>query len=235
MTSAPEYHLIYWRGIPGRGEFVRLAFEATGTAYIDTPGGNDEVVAALSESDYRPVPFAPPVLKSGDMVLGQTANILLFLGPRLGLVPDTEKGRLQVNQLALTALDLSDEANNVHHPIGVSLYYEDQKPEAARAAKLFREERMPKFFEYFEKVLTGNEWLVGDQLSYADLVLWQVVDGLKFAFPKASNRVLRPLASLQRHYERVKNIPNVKRYLESDRRQQYSMWIFRHYPELDDN
>lgn len=206
--------------------------------------------------DGNTPPFAPPILKVGNHLLYQTTNILLFLGPKLGLIPDDELGLYQVNELALTAWDLSDEAHNtqyvpVHfhevlvltplahsHPIGVGLYYEDQKDAAAENAKQFRESRIPKFFGFFNRVLEQNkasnsDYLVGSSLTYADLVLWQVIDGLKFAFPKATERELGKLELLKAFYDRVKERPRIKEYLGSKRRQKYSNGLFRHYEELD--
>ncbi|KAF8543646.1 glutathione S-transferase [Trichophaea hybrida] len=237
MTSSAKYHLTYWPGIPGRGEYVRLALEEAGAEYDDTPGGAGEVLELLKpdfDTGANPPKFAPPVLRCGDLQLSQTLNILLFLGPRLGLAPEGDS-RYHVNEIAITALDLSDEAHNVHHPVGVGLYYEDQRPEAARSAQQFCKERIPKFFGYFNRVLekNGTGWLVGDKLTYADLFVFHVVDGIKYSFPKAAERTLKKLEKLQEHYERVKSRPRIKAYLESERRQKYSMGLFRHYLELD--
>jgi len=239
--TAEKYHLSYWPGIPGRGEFVRLALEEAGAEYEDTPGGADEVLKHIDpkfHDEKNPPPLAPPMLRVGETLIYNTANILLFLGPRLGLVPDDEIGPYHVNEISLAALDLNNEAHNSHHPIGSGLYYEDQKPEALRAAENFRKVRIPKFFGYFNRVLAQNkqsksEWLVGKGLTYADLVVFHVVDGVKFAFPKASAKVLKENKLLQEHYDRVKAQPRIKAYLESDRRQKFSMGIFRYYPELD--
>jgi len=160
------------------------------------------------------------------------------LGDKHGLAPDGELDRLWVNQLQLTIADFVVEIHDTHHPVGVTLYYEDQKAEAARRAALFREHRLPKFLGYFERVLADNPdsgWLAGDRLTYADLSLFQVVEGLRYAFPEATARVERdtPRASLLR--ERVAGLPKIAAYLASDRRIPFNTdGIFRHYPELDD-
>ncbi|KAI1618838.1 glutathione S-transferase [Exophiala viscosa] len=248
------FQLIYWPSIPGRGEHIRLAFEATGTPYTDvsnkTDAGVNAVLSQISDKnsgdEHNPPPLAPPVLKHGDDVtISQTPNILLYLGPKLGLVPDVNEdpvGLYHVNALTLTALDgLSNEPHDVHHPIASSAYYEDQKPEAAKKAEDYRNVRLPKFLEYFERVLAGpasqgGEYLYGGKLSYADLVLFQTLDGLSFAFPKRVGK-LRGSGKYEKVfalYERVKGLDKVKAYLESDRRLEYSMGIYRHYPELDE-
>jgi glutathione S-transferase len=190
MAPKDQYHLVYWPGIPGRGEHIRLALEEAGSEYTDTAftdGGMDEVVAFIQgkvpDDGINPPPFAPPILKHGDVVISQTSNILLYLGPRLGLVPDTAKdpgGLYMVNALALTALDgLSNEVHDCHHAVSVSLYYEDQKPESKRRSEDYVRNRLPKFLGYFERVLGskssgGGPWLYGGCLSYADLVLYEV-------------------------------------------------------------
>ncbi|KAE9373783.1 glutathione S-transferase domain-containing protein [Stipitochalara longipes BDJ] len=247
------YELIYWPGTPGRGEHVRLALEATGASYTDTAHQEGGMKVVLSQIDTtnlgsgsNPPPLAPPILKHGDLLISQTSNILLYLGPRLGLVPkpeDDEDAIYKINELALTALDgLSNEAHDTHHPIANVLYYEDQKPEAKRKSENYIEVRLPKFLGYFERVLQGEaskggEWLYGGAMSYADLVLFQCLNGVKFAFPKAMTRLEREgkYKGVFELYERVQETRKIKEYLASERRQKYSLGIYRHYPELDED
>ncbi|KAH7395515.1 glutathione S-transferase domain-containing protein [Cadophora sp. MPI-SDFR-AT-0126] len=250
--ESTPYELIYWPGLPGRGEHIRLAFEESNTPYTDTardPKGMDIVLAQISTDNHgdslNPPICAPPILKHGSLIINQTPNILLYLGPKLGLVPTAEEdegGVYHVNQLALTALDgLSNEPHDVHHPVATGLYYEDQKVEAKRKADDYLANRLPKFLGYFERVLggeasKGGEWLYGGRLTYADLVLFQCVDGVKHAFPNAMKRIEKEgkFGKVFALYERVKERPNIKSYLASDRRQAYGMGIWRHYPELDE-
>jgi glutathione S-transferase len=184
------YELVYWGGVPGRGEHIRLAFEEAGAAYSDTGHTEPDFRSVLEGIDPKnegdelnPPCLAPPMLRHGDLLINQTPNILLYLGPRLNLVPSTEEdedGIYKVNALALTALDgLSNEPHDCHHPIGTSLYYEDQKEESLRASKEYVKTRLPKFLGYFERVLKGKAsgdgpWLYRGNLTYADLVLFQV-------------------------------------------------------------
>jgi glutathione S-transferase len=237
------YELHYWPGIQGRGEFVRLALEEAGVEYIDVArepaadGGGERALAQLM-GDLDPPPFAPPFLVAGSLVIGQTANILMFLGRHHGLAPRDEAGRLWVNQLQLTLADLVGEAHDVHHPIAASLYYEDQKEAAQARAEHFRRERIPKYLGYFERILeSGGETgagLAGERLCYADLSLFQVVRGLEYAFPKAMAALSPQLAAVLALAERVERRPNIARYLSSPRRIAFNQQgIFRHYPELD--
>jgi glutathione S-transferase len=237
------YELHYWPGIEGRGEFVRLALEEAGAEYVDvarepaTDGGGERALAQLM-GDLDPPPFAPPFLVAGSLVIGQTANILMFLGRHHGLAPRDEAGRLWVNQLQLTLADLVDEAHDVHHPIAGSLFYEDQKEAALAKAGHFRQERIPKYLGYFERILeSGGEsgaGLAGERLCYADLSLFQVVRGLEYAFPKAMGALSPKLAAVLALAERVERRPNIARYLSSPRRIAFNQQgIFRHYPELD--
>lgn len=219
------YELYYWPGIPGRGEFVRLALEEGGAKYIDIalqPGAEAAMDKFLEGSRVPRPPFAPPFLKVGKQIIGQTANILLFLGGPLKLAPRDEAGKLWVHQLQLTVADLVAEAHDTHHPISAGLYYEDQKLEAKRRAKDFREHRIPKFFGYFEKVLTRNRtagpWLAGGRVTYADLSLAHAVAGIRYAFPKASARVLRRCPRLNKLHDAVFDRPRIRRYVESGRR-----------------
>ena len=246
MTQAP-YKLYYWPSLQGRGEFIRLAFEETQTPYIDVArqpqnaGGGVSAIQALLRGDHAGLrPLAPPIVVAGDVVLAQVANILMFLGPRLGLAPNDEAGRAAVNQLQLSLADLVAEVHDTHHPISNGLYYEDQKPEAIRRTESFREQRMPKFLGYFEDALTRNsagagKYLFGDNLTYADLSMFQVMTGLEYAFPKAYTRVTATTPKLLALREHVASRPNVAAYLASPRRlANNESDIFRRYPELDD-
>jgi glutathione S-transferase len=234
------YELHYWPGIQGRGEFVRLALEEAGADYVDVArapasdgGGERALLRKLRE--LAPPPLAPPVLVAGDLVLAQTANILLFLGARHGLAPADEAGRLWVNQLQLTFTDLVAEAHDIHHPISSSLYYEDQKDAAKANAEAFRRERLPKYLGYFEQVLEGSRsGLAGEALCYADLSLFQAVRGLQYALPEAMTALAPRIERVLALADRIEARPNIARYLASPRRIAFNeAGIFRHYPELD--
>ena len=239
------YELYYWPGIQGRGEFVRLALEEGGAKYIDTAlqpenrgGGVPALMKFLDGPRVSHPPFAPPFLKAGRRLIGQTANILLFLGTPLKLAPREETGKLWVHQLQLTVADLVVEAHDTHHPLAVGDYYEDQKAAAKQRSQDFRQQRVPKFFDYFEKVLTRNRssgpWLVGARLTYADLSLAQAVAGIKYAFPKAAAKALRKHPRVAKLHDAVFERPRIQRYAESGRRLAFNNDdVFRRYPELD--
>ena len=236
-----RYELYYWAGIQGRGEFVRLALEEAGANYLDVAreaDGERAMLRLLDGMDVEHPPFAPPYLKAGELLIGQTANILFYLGPHHDLAPTTEAGRLWAHQLQLTIADLVDEVHDTHHPIASSFYYEDQRPEAKRRTEDFLKSRTPKYLSYFEKVLirnkAGNEYLIGANLTYPDLSLFQVVAGLRYAFPRAMARLEPKHPRVVALHERVAARPRIAAYLSSDRRIAFNEHgIFRHYPELD--
>lgn len=236
-----RYELYYWRSIQGRGEFVRLALEEAGAEYVDVARADDGEAALMrlldGEEGARP-PFAPPFLRAGKLLIGQTANILLFLGARHALAPANEAGRLWTHQLQLTLADLVGEVHDTHHPIAAGLYYEDQKAEARRRAADFRKTRLPKFVGYFERVLErnphGDRYLVGARLTYADLSLFQVVAGLNYAFARTMARLARRHPRVIALHERIAERPRIAAYLASDRRLAFNQQgIFRRYDELD--
>ncbi len=236
------YELYYWAGIQGRGEFVRLALEEAAADYLDVargPGGDSAMARLLDgEAGDRPA-FAPPFLKAGRLVIGQTANILFYLGGQHRLAPTAEAGRLWTHQLQLTIADFVDEIHDTHHPIASSLYYEDQRDAARARAREFVKSRMPKYLGYFERVLarnpSGDRHLVGARLSYADLSLFQIVAGLRYAFPRAMARLEPQHTSVAALHDRVAARPRIAAYLASERRIAFNQHgIFRHYPELDD-
>ena len=235
-----RYELYYWPSIQGRGEFVRLALEEAGASYVEVARTPRRGVPALTrflegKSEGR-LPFAPPFLKAGNLVIAQTANILLWLAPRHGLAPKSEPARLWAHQLQLTIADWLVEVHDAHHPIGGAFYYEDQKPESKRRAAHFTAERLPKFLGYFERVLVREKsgWLLGKAFSYADLSLFQMIAGLRYAFPRAMERWVPKYPRSVALHERVAARPRIAAYLESKRRIAFNQHdIFRHYPELD--
>ena len=234
-----SYELYYWPSIQGRGEFIRLALETAGADYADVARTEDGMprMMALMQNAARP-PFAPPFLKDGELLIAQVANILLHLGPKLGLAPSDEAGRLWAHQLQLTVTDFLAEVHDTHHPLAAGLYYEDQKPESKRRAADFLEHRAPKYLGWFETVLTRNpagpQHLAGGQLTYADLSLFQVIEGLRYAFPRAMKRIEADIPRLVALHDSVAGLPKLKAYLASPRRIPFNeQGIFRRYPELD--
>ena len=220
-----RYELYYWPSIQGRGEFVRLALEDAGADYRDVcrSRGMEPMERFIGKAG-----FAGPFLKAGKLVIPQTANILLYLGPRLGLAPKSEAQRLRLHGLQLTISDWLVEVHDTHHPIAASLYYEDQKREARRRAGIFLSERLPKFMRYFEQA-------VDDRFSYVHLSLFQMIEGLRYAFPRAMQRLERRQGRLVKLHERVASRPRVSAYLASARRIPFNQHgIFRRYPELDE-
>jgi len=238
-----RYELYYWPSIQGRGEFVRLALEDADADYVDVARAAKRGIAAMTRfmenrSIARP-PFAPPFLKAGKLIIAQTANILLYLGPRLDLVPKAEPSRLWAHQLQLTIADWVSEVHDAHHPIGGGLYYEEQKAEAKRRAADFTAERMPKYLGYFERILkrnpTGTEYLLGKKISYVDLSMFQMIAGLRYAFPRAIARLEPKYRRLVALHDSVSTRPRLAAYLRSERRIPFNQeGIFRYYPELDE-
>ncbi|KAF2013463.1 glutathione S-transferase protein-like protein [Aaosphaeria arxii CBS 175.79] len=241
---AAPYELIYYVGVPGRGEHIRLALEEAGAEYTDTASlpmdkCREFVTSYLTPGPGNPPYYAPPLFKHGDLVISQTSNILMYLGSKLGLAGANQNDEYRVNALALTALDgLSNEVHDSHHPIAVELYYEDQREESKRRCQEWIKTRLPKHLGYWERALASDEggnWLLGKTFTYADLVLFQCLDGCKFAFPKAMSQAKESgkYNRVFRLWEDVKARPNVAAYLASEKRQKYDWGIYRYYPDND--
>ena len=232
-----QYELYYWPSIQGRGEYVRLALEEAGAAYVDVARKRGmAAMARMMDAGHGTPPFAPPFLKAGKLVIGQTANILLYLGARHGLAPTAEAGRLWVHQLQLTITDFVVEVHDTHHPLGPTFYYEDQKREAKKRTEAFWDERVPKYLGYFEGLLgaSAGHYVTGRKLTYVDLSLFQLVEGLRYAFPKRMKAFEQKIPELSELHDRIAARPNIKAYLASDRRIAFNTdGIFRYYKELD--
>ncbi len=233
-----RYELYYWPGIQGRGEFVRLALEEAGADYVDVgrKRGRAAVESFLARKREKHPPYAPPFLKAGNRVIGQTANILLYLGERHGLAPKDEAGKMWAHQLQLTIADLVTHIHDTHHPVSGWLYYEEQKPAAKRRTADFWRYRVPKFLGYFERVIAGSggPYLLGKRLGYVDLSLFQIVEGLRCAFPRRMKRFEKKVPRVIALHDRVAARPRIKAYLGSERRIPFSQWgIYRYFKELD--
>jgi glutathione S-transferase len=237
-----RYQLYYWPEIQGRGEFIRLALEETAVDYVDVArraGGIDAMFRLVAGGrGVHPPHFAPPILRAGKLLISQTANILAYLGTHHRLAPASEAGRLATNQLQLTFADLLVEAHDTHHPISSGLYFEDQRKESKRRTVEFLKTRLPKYLDYYERVLAhnpaGDKYLVGARLTYVDLSLFQMVAGLRYAFPRAMARVEKKHRRVVGLHDRVASRPRIAAYLASKRRIPFNeMGIFRHYKELD--
>jgi glutathione S-transferase len=234
-----RYQLFYWPGIQGRGEFVRLALEDAGASYDDvarSSGGMDRMMTVMrADAESRP-PFAPPFLRAGKLTIAQVANILFYLGPRLKLLPADENGRLWLNALQMTVTDFVKEIHDTHHPIATGLYYEDQKPEAKQFTGHFLKDRVPKYLGYFERVLenSGGNYLLGRKVTYIDLSMFQLIEGLRYAFPNAMKTIERKVPGLVGVRDRVADRPAIATYVASERRIAFNEnGIFRRYPELE--
>ena len=225
------YELWYHPGAPGRGEFVRLALEAAGIPYTEPPREGADLFADMRAAAHPP--FAPPYLKADGLVIAQVANILAFLGERHAICPSDPADRFWVHQLQLTIVDWVAEVHDTHHPIDNSLYYEDQRAEAARKAEAFRSRRLPKFLAYFDRAGAPGPFLAGEQWSYADVSLFQVVEGLRFAFPQRMRALEPEFGRVVAIRDRVAALPGIAAYLASGRRLPFGQGVFRHYEELD--
>jgi glutathione S-transferase len=234
-----RYQLYYWPEIQGRGEFVRLSLEEANAEYDDaarSKAGMDKMMTMIDGGRDKHPPFAPPFLQAGNLVIAQVANILFYLGPRLKLAAADKAGRLWLHQLQLTVTDFVKEIHDTHHPVGSGLYYEDQKPEAKRFAENFLGERAPKYLGYFETVLkkSGGSFVAGRKLTYVDLSLFQLIAGLRYAFPSAMKAIEKKVPRVVAVHDRVIARPRIEAYLNSNRRIAFNeMGIFRRYPELD--
>lgn len=232
-----SYKLWYWPTIQGRGEFIRLALEAAGIPYEDCARtrGVEALIADMQRPRKR-APFAPPYLDLDGMVFSQTPSILVFLAERHDLAPSNMADRMWVAQLQLTIADLVAEVHNVHHPIDAAAYYEDQQRAAFAAADAFRDARLPKFLAHFEAATAANDgqWLIDHRWTYADTSLFQIVEGLRYMFPRRMAVVERDYPGVVRIRDQVADLPGIRAYLKSERRLPFNEdGIFRHYPELD--
>jgi glutathione S-transferase len=234
-----RYELYYWPSIQGRGEFIRLAFEEAGADYVDVArrkGGVAAMTRIMESGRIARPPYAPPFLKVGKLIIAQTAEILFYLGPQLNLAPRDEAGRLWAHQLQLTITDLVVRIHDTHHPVSGWLYFEEQRPAAKRRTKDFWRYQVPKMLGYFERVLQKSvgTYSVGKRLSYVDLSLFQIVEGLRYAFPKRTKRFEKKIPRLVALHDRVAKRPRIKAYLASPRRIPFSQWgIYRYFKELD--
>jgi glutathione S-transferase len=78
------------------------------------------------------------------------------------------------------------------------------------------------------------EYLMDKTVSYVDLSIFQMIAGLRYAFPRAMARLERKHPLLVALHDRVSARPRIAAYLSSPRRLSFNQQgIFRRYPELD--
>lgn len=229
--------LWYWPDIPGRGEFVRLFCEAGEIDYTDMARerGADALVEHMHALQGSR-PFAPPYIVDGDVVIGQTAHILSYLSDRNGLGSGEQDVDLQLIQLQLDISDFVAEVHSTHHPVAHDLYYADQMDAAYDHAEHFRANRIPKYLIHFENALAvnGGPFLLGDQWTHVDTSLFQVMEGLDYAFPRYMAEMHGSWPHLAALQATVPDIEGLAAYLASERRIPFNEdGIFRHYEELD--
>ena len=97
-------------------------------------------------------------------------------------------------------------------------------------------QRLRRTYERMDSEIekSGGPWLLGRRLSYADLGLFQIVAGLRYAFPKRMKRFERKVPRVLALHERVAKRPRIAAYLASPRRIPFSQWgIYRYFKELD--
>jgi len=241
------YQLYYWPMIQGRGEVIRLALEEAGSRYVDVarlPGNQEDNRAAilkiLQDTKQPRPPFAPPFLVDGDLIIAQAAVILQYLAPKIGLIGEKPKEQIFGHQIQLTVTDLLMEVHDTHHAIASMLYYEDQIEESKKRAANFIKHRIPKHMDYYENILANNPtssgWLIGENLTYPDLSVFQIIEGLRYAFPNAFAKIEPNYPKMIALRNAVAARPNTAAYLASNRRISFNtMGVFRHYPELDIN
>ncbi|MGI4947458.1 MAG: glutathione S-transferase, partial [Janthinobacterium lividum] len=219
------YRLWYWPGLQGRGEFVRLALEAAGIEYEDCARTRDAnaLLADMAARTGR-APFAPPYLELDGLAIAQVANILAYLGAQHDLAPSAMADRYWLHQLQLTITDLVAEVHDVHHPVDPGAYYAEQRPEAARAARQFRAERLPKFLDHFEAAIEASpgDWLIDHRWTYVDTSLFQLIEGLRYMFPRRMAVLEGRYPNLVRIHDQVAGLPGIRDYLTSGRRQAFN-------------
>ena len=239
------YKLYYWPMIQGRGEVIRLSFEEAGVEYIDVARNNqgqednqNAIIDILQNNNLMSPPFAPPFLIDGDIMIAQAAAILQYLAPKIGLIGESQEEQIFAHQIQLTVSDFLTEVHDTHHPIASELFYEDQIEESKRRSANFIKIRIPKYLNYFEKIISNNKsnsgWLIGNSLTYPDLSLFQIIEGLHYAFPKAFANIAGNYTNTITLRDAVAARPNIASYLKSNRRIEFNtMGVFRYYPELD--
>ena len=237
------YGLHYWPTIQGRGEFVRFALEYAGIRYIDVArdprqrrwrGGTARVTCGRRSTSSG---VCAALSATVDMVIGQTfQHSSCFWDRIMRSRRSMRRAGGGTHQLQLTLADFVAEVHDTHHPIGVGLYFEDQRAEAGRRARVSRRAcaEIPRLLRARGRGNpAGSGLLVGQDVTYADLSLFQVVAGLRYAFPKMMAKI-GPIAAARRIARSIADEPRIASYLASSRRIAFNEeGIFRHYAELD--
>ena len=200
---------------------MRLALEEAGADYVDVARRGRQTRRApammklLESNPAGAAALCAAVPEAGKDISRRRRSFCSISAPRLSLAPRDEAGRLWAHQLQLTVTDLVVHIHDTHHPVSGWLYYEEQRPAAKRRTADFWRYRAPKFLGYFERVLqrNGGKYMVGRRLTYVDLSLFQIVEGLRYAFPKRMKRFEKKVPLLIALHDRVAKRPRIAAYL----------------------
>uniref|UniRef100_A0A8C2P7B8 glutathione transferase n=1 Tax=Capra hircus TaxID=9925 RepID=A0A8C2P7B8_CAPHI len=144
-----------------------------------------------------------PMVEIDGMKLVQTRSILHYIADKHHLFGKDLKERTLIDMYVEGTLDLLELL--IMHPF---LKPDDQQKEVANMAQ----KAIIRYFPVFEKVLRGHgqRFLVGNQLSLADIILLQTILALEEKIPN----ILSAFPHLQEYIMKISNIPAINKFLE---------------------
>ncbi|XP_051853114.1 glutathione S-transferase A4-like isoform X1 [Antechinus flavipes] len=199
MAEKPK--LYYFNG-RGRMESIRWLLAAAGVEFEEVILETREQYLKLQEDGYL-LFHQVPLVEIDGMKLTQTRAILSYLAAKYNLYGKDLKETALINMYTDGTLDLM---------LLIALSYFKPAEQREKDTELIVEKAKSRYFTVFEKILKnhGQDFLVGNKFSWADIQLLEVILMIEELCPTALSNF--PL--LQAFKTRISNIPNIKKFLQ---------------------
>jgi len=190
----------YWK-LRGRAQCIRLLLAYTETEYKDVRYTFENKEKWFAEDKLNLGLDLPniPYYIDGDFKISQALSIVRYLGRKHGLDGDTYEDAAKADMFIT---DLADIGNSFAK-IAMDPEFVAKKPDHLKLLKAK--------LALYEPVLEKNTWFVGNKITYADFVAYEVLD-VNFTLDPAS---FTDFPKVRAFLKRVEGLPQIKKYMES--------------------
>ncbi|KAL4858591.1 Glutathione S-transferase P [Chlorella vulgaris] len=199
---------VYYFPMRGRGEPIRVALAAKGVEFEHAGVDYAEMKSDLTKYKFNQCPR----LVDDDVDVCQSNAVLRHVGRKYDMYGKGLKEAAAVDEVVDGVEDLKAKY--------LALIYQDELADAAKQSfwdthcdpASINKRNSGIHLAYISKLAApGTTWLVSDELSIADIVVWDMYDLLARIFPDTLAAAYPDLAA---HQAKLAAVPGVKAYLE---------------------